>query len=110
MAVSESLRYLTNTGIPGTYAGEAKGKIHARAIILLYEILQTLIEESLAMLNGIYVKLEESDGMILKMALEGVEVTLSEDIMDRLFLEGIPVTVKHEDHISYIRFRLTKEV
>lgn len=110
MAASESLRYLTNTGIPGTYAGEAKGKIHTKAIILLYEILQKLIEESLPMLNGIYVKLEESDGMILKMALEGVEATLSEDIMDRLFLEGIPVTVKHEDHISYIRFRLTKEV
>lgn len=110
MAIGESLRYLTNTGIPGIYTGAATGKIQAKAIVLLYEILQKLIEESIPMLTGIYVKLEESDGMILKLILEGVEATLSEDTMDGLFREGIPVTVKHEDHISYIRFRLTKEV
>ena len=68
------------------------------------------MEESLSSLKAVYVKVENSSGIILKIILEGVSAVLDEETKDKLFQVGIPVTIKYEDEISYIRFRLTREV
>ena len=110
MATGESLRYLGNVGIPTAYVGNTNVKIPTDNVILLYEIFENIVENSLSNLKAVYVKIENSAGIILKITLEGINIALSEDIMDKLFQTSIPVTIKYEDEISYVRFRLTKEV
>ncbi len=110
MAIGESLRYLGNTGIPCDYVGNADVNIPTDNVILLYEIFERLAEETLPNLKAVYVKVENSAGIILKLTLEGVSAVLDEGTKDKLFQAGIPVTIKYEDENSYIRFRLTKEV
>jgi len=110
MAVAESLRYLGNANIPTDYVGGVNVKIPAEEVILLYETFEQLIESTLPNLKAVYVKLENAAGVVLKITLEGVSAVLGEDTKDKLFRAGIPVTIKHEDEASYIRFRLTKGV
>ncbi len=110
MAIAESLRYLGNVDIPTDYVGSGNVKIPTDDVILLYEIFEKLVENTLSNLKAVYVKLENAAGVILKITLEGVSAVLDEDTKDKLFQAGIPVTIKYEDEISYIRFRLTKEV
>jgi len=110
MAIAESLRYLGNVNIPSAYVGNGDVKIPTDDAILLYEIFEGLVEENLSNLQAVYVKMEDASGMVLKITLEGVCVALDEEIKEKLFQAGIPVTIKHEDEISYVRFRLTKEV
>ena len=109
MAIAESLRYLKNVDIPTDYIGNGSVKLPSDDVILIYEIFEKLIENTLSDLKAVYVKLENTAGMVLKITLEGVNAVLSEDAKDKLFQAGIPVTIKYEDEISYIRFRLTKE-
>ena len=85
-------------------------KIPAEEVILLYETFEQLIESTLSNLKAVYVKLENAAGVVLKITLEGVSAVLGEDTKDKLFRAGIPVTIKHEDEASSIRFRLTKGV
>ena len=61
-------------------------------------------------LQGVYVRMEDTVGIVLKITLEGVSAVLDENTKEKLFQAGIPVTIKYEDEISYLRFRLTKEV
>ena len=110
LAIAESLRYLGNINIPGDFSGNVDVKIPTDDIILLYEIFEQLIENNMSEILGIYVKLENSAGVILKMIVEGVNVVLDDDIKEKLFQAGIPVSVRYEDEISYVRFRLKKEV
>ncbi len=110
MAIAESLRYLRNVDIPTDYVGNGDAKIPTDNVILLYEIFERLIENALSDLKAVYVKLENSAGIVLKITLEGVCAILREETKEKLFHSGIPVTVKYEDEISYIRFRLTREV
>jgi len=110
MAIAESLRYLANVDIPTAYVGNVNVKIPTDDVILLYEIFEKLIENTLSDLKAVYVKLENSAGIVLKLTLEGVSAALSEETKEKLFQIGIPVTIKYEDDNSYIRFRLTREV
>lgn len=110
MAITESLRYLGNIDIPTDYVGNENVKIPTDDVILLYEIFEKLMENTLPDLKAVYVKLENSAGVILKITLEGVSAVLDEDTKEKLFQAGIPVTIKYEDEISYMRFRLTREV
>jgi len=110
MAIGESLRYLGNMNIPCAYVGNVDVKIPTDNVVLLYEIFERLVEESLSSLKAVYVKVENSSGIILKITLEGASAVLDEETKDKLFQVGIPVTIKYEDEISYIRFRLTREV
>lgn len=110
MAIGESLRYLGNMNIPCAYVGNVDVNIPTDNVVLLYEIFERLVEESLSSLKAVYVKVENSSGIILKITLEGASAVLDEETKDKLFQVGIPVTIKYEDEISYIRFRLTREV
>ena len=110
MAIGESLRYLGNMNIPSAYVGNVDVNIPTDNVVLLYEIFERLVEESLSSLKAVYVKVENSSGIILKIILEGASAVLDEETKDKLFQVGIPVTIKYEDEISYIRFRLTREV
>lgn len=110
MAIAESLRYLGNVDIPSAYIGNANIKIPTDDVILLYEIFENFVENYLSSLQAVYVKLEESAGIVLKITLEGICAVLDEGAKEKLFRAGIPVTIKYEDEISYIRFRLTKGV
>jgi len=110
MSMAESLRYLTNLGIPSAYVGDVNVKISTRNVILLYEIFQHLIEDNLSDLQAMYVKIENLSGILMKFTMEGVNANLSEDEKEKLFQAGIPVTIKCEDDTSYIRLRLAKEV
>ena len=110
MAIGESLRYLGNMNIPCAYVGNVDVNIPTDNVVLLYEIFERLVEESLSSLKAVYVKVENSSGIILKIILEGASAVLDEETKDKLFQVGIPVTIKYEDEISYIRFRLTREV
>lgn len=110
MAIGESLRYLGNMNIPCAYVGNVDVNIPTDNVVLLYEIFERLVEESLLSLKAVYVKVENSSGIILKITLEGARAVLDEETKDKLFQVGIPVTIKYEDEISYIRFRLTREV
>ncbi len=109
MAIAESLRYLGNIGIPTDYVGDGNVKIPTSDVILLYEIFEKLVESALPDVKAVYVKIENSADSVLKLTLEGVSVVLDDNTKEKLFQVGIPVTVKYEDEISYIRFRLTKE-
>lgn len=110
MAVAESLRYLGNLDIPAAYVGNVDVKIPAEDVFLLYGIFEKLVEDALSDLKAVYVKLENSGGIIFKITLEGVNAVLSETTKEKLFQAGIPATIKYEDEISYLRFRLTREV
>ncbi len=110
MAIGESLRYLGNMNIPCAYVSNVDVNIPTDNVVLLYEIFERLVEESLSSLKAVYVKVENSSGIILKITLEGASAVLNEETKDKLFQVGIPVTIKYEDEISYIRFRLTREV
>lgn len=110
MAIAESLRYLGNANIPTAYVGNENVKLPTDDVILLYEIFEKLVENALSDLKAVYVKLENAAGIVLKITLEGVSAVLDEDTKEKLFQAGILVTIKCEDEISYIRFRLTKEV
>lgn len=110
MAIAESLRYLGNIDIPTDYVGNGNVKIPTNDVILLYEIFEKLVENTLPNLKAVYVKLENSAGVVLKITLEGVSTVLDEDTKKKLFQAGISVTIKYEDDISYIHFRLAKEV
>ncbi len=110
LAIAESLRYLGNVNIPSDYIGNGNIKISTDDVILLYEIFERLLEDNLSSLQAVYVKLEDSAGIILKVILEGIHAVLDEDTKESLFQAGIPVTIKYEDEISYVRFRLSKEV
>ncbi len=110
MAMAESLRYLGNIDIPTAYVGKGEANIPTDDVILLYEIFEGLIEDTLSNLQGVYVTIEDLSGSVLKVTLEGVCAVLNEETKEKLFQSGIPVTIKYEDEISYIRFRLTKEV
>ena len=110
MAIAESLRYLGNANIPTAYVGNENVKLPTDDVILLYEIFEKLVENALSDLKAVYVKLENAAGIVLKITLEGVSAVLDEDTKEKLFQAGILVTIKCEDEISYIRFRLTTEV
>ena len=110
MAIAESLCYLGNMNIPCAYVGNEDVKLPTENIILLYEIFERLVEDNLSKLQAVYVKLEDTAGIVLKITLEGVSAFLTENAKEKLFQASIAVTIKHEDTISYIRFRLTKEV
>lgn len=110
MAIAESLRYLGNANIPTAYVGNENVKLPTDDVILLYEIFEKLVENALSYLKAVYVKLENAAGIVLKITLEGVSAVLDEDTKEKLFQAGILVTIKCEDEISYIRFRLTTEV
>jgi len=110
MAIAESLRYLGNINIPCSYVGNGNVNIPAEDIILIYEIFESLIEYDLSQLQAVSVKMEDAVGIVLKITLEGVNAILNEDMKEMLFQRGIPATIRYEDEISYVRFRLTKEV
>lgn len=110
MAIAESLRYLGNIDIPGDYISDGNVSIPIDDVILLYEIFELLVEGNLSELQAVYVKLDNSSGVVLKITLEGIHVALDEDSREKLFSAGIPVTIKQEDDVSYVRFRLKKEV
>lgn len=108
MAIAESLRYLSNVNIPGAYVGSGDVEISISDAILIYEIFEEWIEGNLPNLQGVYAKLENTTGIILKITLEGVSVVLDEQREEKLFQAGIPVTIHHEDEASYVRFCLVK--
>ena len=110
MAIAESLRYLGNADIPIAYVGNENVKIPTDDVILLYEIFEKLVENTLSNLKAVYVKMENATGNVLKITMEGVSAVLDEDTKEKLFRAGILVTITYEDEISYIRFRLAKEV
>lgn len=110
MAISESLRYLGNVNIPTDYDGNINVKIPTENVIILYEIFEKIVEDSLTSLKAVYVKLDNSLGVVLKLTMEGVSVVLDEDSKVRLKEADISVTIKYEDEITYIRFMLSKGV
>ena len=105
MAIAEPLRYLANVGIPTDYLGSGNGKIEAENAILLYEILEELIEQNLTSLQAVYVRLEQVEKMTLKITMEGVRATLGTDAMKKLGHAGFDANITYEDGISYIGFR-----
>jgi len=110
MAITESLRYLGHAGILGDYVGRVSKKIPAKSIILLYEVLEQLLEDYLGGLQAVSVKMEDEPKFALKMTLEGVQAILCEDVSRKLENNRFYANVSHEDGISYIRFGLIEEV
>ena len=110
MAIAESLRYLGNINIPCAYVGKGDVRLPTDTVILLYKIFEGLVEANLPKLQAVYVKMEDTMGIVLKITLEGIRAVLDEDTKEKLFQAGIPVTIKYEEEISYVRFRLAREV
>lgn len=111
MAMAESLRYLGSAGIPGDYLGNAEQRVLARKVILLYEVFEKMIEDSLEVLRAVYVTTQAKDGEILvKMTLEGVEKDACAPWKTELEEAGILPAYELEDGVSYLRFRLGEEV
>lgn len=110
MAITESLRYLGNAGVPSDYVGKVNEKIPAKSIILLYEVFEKVIEDQLDGLQAAYIKMEDEPEFTLKITLEGVQATLPEDVNRKLESNKFYAKVSHEDDISYFRFGLTGEV
>jgi len=110
MAIAEPLRYLTNIGIPTDYAVEGNAKIPTQKAILLYETFEKLIEDHLEYLKAVYVKLDHSEKVVLKIVLEGVIAALDENLLEKLSRAEIEPAVEVEDEVSYFSFRMIGEV
>ena len=110
MAIAEPLRYLVNVGIPTDYLGSGNGKLEAENAILLYETFEELIEQNLAFLKAVYIRLKYEEKLTMKMTLEGVEATFSTDAMKKLDKAGFEVNLTYEDDISYISFHMAEGV
>ena len=110
MAIAESLRYLGNINIPGDLVSDENVKISSRDAILLYEVFEKLLEDKLTELQAVYVKLETAAEVVLKITLEGIHVVFDEATNKKILEAGIPVAINYEDEVSYVRFRVKREV
>lgn len=110
MAIAESLRYLGNINIPGDLISDENTKILTQDAILLYELFETLVEDKLTELQAVYVKLETAAEVVLKITLEGIHAVLDKVMSDKISEAGISVAINYEDEVSYVRFRVKREV
>ena len=104
ISVSELLRYLNYSGIPGEYIGHAYGSVHAPAALAVFEAFESLLETNGPSLKGVFVNFSGGDPVIFKVVFEALSEPLTDAWFERLSSVGVQVDQTREDDILYISF------
>ena len=104
LSISEFLHYLNYYGIPGELIGEKKGRIASRSALALFETIESLIENNLDCLNGVFVNFLPKEGGGLKLVLEGSTSSIEEAKKKHLEEAGVSFKLTQEDEVSYWSF------
>ncbi len=106
LSVSEVLRYLNYSGIPGELVNSATGAVPAQAALAAFEAFGMLLEANLSELCGLFVNLSNKQAMIWKLTLESPTISLPGEMAQKLADTGITIEETHEDDVTYLCFTL----
>lgn len=96
LAVQESLRYVSDMGIPAESSISESAMIDAQSLLKGYALFEQLLEQALPALRGVQVSLRRD---ALKCTFEGTALTLS---------DGSSASMTEEDGCSFVRIPLKK--
>lgn len=109
LSVSEVLRYLNFSGIPGELVNRADCLLPAQAALAAFEAFELLLEAGLTNLKGVFVNLSEQTRTVrFKITLEGLSEPLGSSPETPLADAGISLTATLEDGVSYVCLTLPK--
>ncbi len=106
LSVSEVLRYLNYSGIPGELFNTAAGDVSAPAALCVFEAFGMLLEANLSVLCGVFVNLSSKENVVCKLTLENLSTPLSDDVQQKLREVGIEMQIQKEDDVTYLCFTL----
>lgn len=107
LSVSEILRYLNQFGVSVEVLNRAKGLAPAEAVLAVFEVFQTIIEENLFFLSGVTANLSNrNNGVLCRLTLEGLREYLSAEQTEKLSAVGVVTETNCEDEITYLSFLL----
>lgn len=106
LSVSEVLRYLNISGIPGELFSTANGDVSAPAALCVFEAFGMLLEANLSVLRGVFVNLSSKENVVCKLTLENLSESLSDAMTQKLRDVGIDTQIQTEDDVTYYCFTL----
>ena len=104
LSVSEVLRCLNFSGIPGELVNTADNEAPAEAALAVFEVFGLLLEANISDLRGVFVNIACKDTVVFKLTLENTEALLPGDAAQKLSGAGIRTETMHEDGVTYISF------
>ena len=104
LSFSEVLRYLNFAGIPGELVSGAAGVIDSQKALALFGVFGTLLTDNIGSLRGVFINLQNDEKTICKLTLENLEVTLTEESLNALLINGVAWESVLEDDVAYISF------
>lgn len=108
LSFSEVLRYLNSCGVPGELVQSADCAVPAEAALAVFEAFETLVENNLSSLQGVFVNLSSPENVTVKLTLENLVAPLSAEEAARLSAAGIAGESQGEDDVTYICLTLPK--
>ncbi|MCR5456743.1 MAG: hypothetical protein K6F14_01565 [Clostridiales bacterium] len=106
LSVSELLKYLNYNSVPGEFVGHPMGSIPSSSVLVMFEAFESLIENNLSQLHGVFVNLSGDNPTVFKVVFENISEPIPDELMDKLSSEGIKVEETREDNILYISFSI----
>ena len=107
LSFSEVLRYLNPFDVSVEVLNRAKGLVPAEAVLAVFEVFQTIIEENLFFLSGVTANLSNrNNGILCRLTLEGLREKLSAEQIEKLSAVGIVTESNCEDEVIYLSFLL----
>ncbi len=105
LAFSEVLRRLNYYGVPGELITGADGYVRASAALSSFEAFQTLLEENINCLYGVFVNLSAHE---LKMTFENLNALFGDETENKLSECGVLCEIQKEDEITYVCLKMPK--
>ena len=107
LSVSEVLRYLNPLGVSVEVLNRSRGRVPAGAVLSVFEVFQTIIENNLFFLSGVTANFSDrNNGVLCRLTLEGLQKNLLAEEMGKLSSVGVITEAKYEDEITYLSFLL----
>lgn len=107
LSISEILRYLNPFGVSVEVLNRANGLVPAEAVLAVFEVFQTMIENNLFFLSGVTANFSNrNNGVLCRLTLEGLQENLSAEQTEKLSSVGVVTETKCEDEITYLSFLL----
>ena len=102
LSFSEVLRYLNDCGVPGELVNTADCTVPADAAFAVFEAFETLLEDYLPQLKGVFINLSEQEQVRFKLTFENLTGLFAEEIARRLREAAVTSEIQHEDDVTYI--------
>ena len=108
LSVSEVLRYLNYSGIPGEIINSADCTVRSSSALAVFEAFETLLEADYQRLQGVFVNLSSKENVTLKLTFEGVAGSAADGAAKLLSDDRVRVDAQCEDDVTYICFTFQK--